>query len=79
MLPFTVDQFFSVFAAYNKAIWPAQIVAYLLAAVALWAIFKGRPWAGGVVAAILGLFWLWNGLVVLSHFAMGLCRRESAI
>ena len=38
MLPFTVDEFFSVFSAYNNAIWPAQLLAYLLAAVALWTI-----------------------------------------
>jgi hypothetical protein len=70
MLPFTVEQFFSVFAAYNNAIWPAQMVAYLLAAVALWAIFAARPWAGRAVAAILGLLWAWNGLAYhLSFFA----------
>ena len=27
-LPFTIEQFFAVFAAYNAAIWPAQIAAY---------------------------------------------------
>ena len=32
MLPFTIDQFFGVFAAYNVAIWPAQVVAYGVAA-----------------------------------------------
>ena len=63
MLPFTADQFFSVFAAYNHAIWPAQIIAYLVGAVALWAIFRGRSWTGRVVASILGIFWVWNGLV----------------
>jgi hypothetical protein len=35
MLPFTVDQFFSVFGAYNNAVWPTQVVAYLLGAVAV--------------------------------------------
>jgi len=34
MLPFTPAQFQSVFAAYNDAIWPAQIVAYMLGGVA---------------------------------------------
>ncbi|HWE21637.1 MAG TPA: DUF6064 family protein [Hyphomicrobiaceae bacterium] len=62
MLPFTVDQFFSVFGAYNKAIWPAQVSAYFLGAVALWAIFAAQPWAGRVVAAILAILWMWNGL-----------------
>jgi hypothetical protein len=37
MLPFTREQLFAVFAAYNDAIWPAQLVGYGLglAAVAL--------------------------------------------
>jgi hypothetical protein len=32
MLPFTQDEFFAVFAAYNRAVWPAQVVLYALAA-----------------------------------------------
>ncbi len=34
-LPFTVEQFFSVFGSYNTAIWPVQIIAYLLGACAV--------------------------------------------
>jgi hypothetical protein len=28
MLPFSTEQFFAVFSAYNARIWPAQIAAY---------------------------------------------------
>ncbi|KAB2912621.1 MAG: hypothetical protein F9K29_18370 [Hyphomicrobiaceae bacterium] len=67
---FTTDQFFEVFARYNHAIWPAQIAAYVLAAIALLAVFMGRPWRGRVVAAVLALFWLWNGVAYhLAFFA----------
>jgi hypothetical protein len=70
MLPFTVDEFFSVFAAYNNAIWPAQLLAYVLAAVALWTICTAHPWAGRVVATSLGALWVWNGLAYhLAFFA----------
>ncbi len=70
MLPFTVDQFFSVFGAYNKAIWPAQIIAYLLGVLAMWAIFTARAWAGREVAATFGIIWVWNGLAYhLAFFA----------
>ena len=41
MLPFTLEQFLNVFATYNKAIWPAQIAAYVLGAIAV-AAFFGR-------------------------------------
>ena len=67
MLPFTVDDFFSVFAAYNRAIWPAQVVAYALGLVALAAAWKGGVWGRRVAAIVLGAFWLWNGAIY--HFA----------
>jgi hypothetical protein len=62
MLPFTVEQFFSVFASYNQSIWPTQGVAYLAGLIAMWAIFARRRWAGCAAAAVLGAMWLWNGL-----------------
>jgi len=31
MIPFTAEQFFEVFAAYNRGIWPAQLVLVGLA------------------------------------------------
>lgn len=62
MLPFTIDQFFGVFAAYNVAIWPAQVVAYGAAGLALWGIAARRPWGGCVAASVLAIFWLWNGI-----------------
>ena len=34
-LPFTVEQFFDVFEAYNRAIWPAQVLAYVLGLAAI--------------------------------------------
>ena len=39
MLPFTPDQFLSVFVTYNNAIWPIQIVAHLLGGVAVALLF----------------------------------------
>ena len=62
MLPFTTEVYFALFEDYNTAVWPAQIVAYGLGALALW--LSLRPRAGGdrVVAAILAGFWLWTGL-----------------
>jgi hypothetical protein len=62
MLPFTIDQFFGVFAAYNLSIWPAQVVAYGVATLALSGIVARRPWGGRVAASMLTIFWLWNGI-----------------
>ena len=34
MLPFTREQFFTVFSDYNEAVWPAQAALYIVALVA---------------------------------------------
>jgi hypothetical protein len=63
VLPFGPDAFFALFEEYNRAIWPAQIVAYVLALAAL--ALAARPVAGAdrAIAAILALAWAWNGIV----------------
>ncbi len=63
MLPFTRDQFLGVFAACNTATRPAEIVAYVVGAVALATAFSGRAGSGRPVAALLALLWLWTGAV----------------
>jgi Family of unknown function (DUF6064) len=68
MLPFTHDQFLTVFATYNEAIWPAQVGAYLLGCAALiflcWRTTHGDRIITGIVAAM----WLWTGLVYHGFF-----------
>jgi hypothetical protein len=69
MLPFTTAQFFALFASYNAAIWPAQLVAYPLGLVALAFALKGGAQAGRAVAAVLAAMWLWTGAAYhLLHF-----------
>lgn len=63
MLPFTREQFFDVFAAYNAATWPAAVAVYPLALLALAAAWRRTPRAGRWVAAILALMWAWVGIV----------------
>lgn len=66
MLPFGQDAFFALFEQYNRAIWPAQIVAYVLALAALTLAIRPIAHAGRarsrVIAAILALAWAWNGV-----------------
>ena len=64
MLPFTLEQFLNVFATYNKAIWPAQIAAYVLGAIAVAALLRpGRASDRVVSPAVLGLMWLCTGVL----------------
>jgi len=63
MLPFTLEQFLDVFAAYNKAIWPAQILAYVLGAIAVAALFRKGRASDRVISTVLGLMWLSTGVL----------------
>ena len=63
MLPFTSQQFFELFAAYNSANWPAAILAYPLAVLGLLVAWRGTTSAGRVVGLILALMWGWVGAV----------------
>lgn len=63
MLPFTVEQFFGVLRAYNDAVWPAQPLLIGLALVAVWLAARPMPWSSAGIAAILGVLWLWLGVV----------------
>ena len=63
MLPFSRDEFFGVFAVYNPAIFPAQVLAYLLGLLVV-VILLRRPDRRGavVISLVLSLMWLWTGI-----------------
>jgi hypothetical protein len=61
-LPFTPDVFLFLFETYNRAIWPAQLVAYALGVAALLLALRPLEAGGRLVFAILAIFWLWNGI-----------------
>lgn len=60
--PFTIEEFLGVFAAYNMAIWPAQIIAYALGLIAVAAVLLGWLAASPLIFLILALMWAWNGI-----------------
>lgn len=62
MLPFTHDQFLDVFARYNVAVWPAQVLAYLLAAAMIAALVRPAPASGRLIGGGLAAMWLWTGI-----------------
>jgi hypothetical protein len=50
------------FGSFNTAIWPMQVVAYILVVAALFLAAKRTKYSAHVIAAILAAFWLWNGV-----------------
>jgi hypothetical protein len=63
MLPFSHDAFVDVFRLYNQAIWPAQVVAYGLAGLALASLLRPSPGADRLALGLLAGMWLWTGIL----------------
>ncbi len=61
-LPFTAEQFFGIFRAYNTTLWPVQLFLLALAGMAVILVLWPRSWSGVGVSAILALLWGWMGL-----------------
>lgn len=69
-MPFTPEQFFAVFAQYNLAVWPMQLLFYALALTGLVLAAKETRYSNRAVSAILACLWLWMGLVYhLGYFS----------
>lgn len=62
-LPFTADQFRSVFVRYNLWVSPAQWVLYGLALLGVVLITSGARRFYRIIYFVLALFWLWSGIV----------------
>lgn len=62
-LPFTREQFLGVFADYNAAVWPVQVVAYMLGLVVVVALLRPSPLRDRLVAGVLAAMWVWTGVV----------------
>jgi hypothetical protein len=58
-LPFTREQFLGMFEAYNQAIWPVQVFAYVLGLGAVALIIWRPRRSDRLVAGILAAFWAW--------------------
>ena len=61
MLPFTSEQFLTVFVNYNNATWPTQVGAYVLGGIAVALVFRQTRTTDRVIAGILATMWLWTG------------------
>ncbi len=68
MIPFTVDQFLDVFSAYNRTVWPAQLVLYTLGLSAV--LLHVKPFANSerIINFILSSLWLWMAIVYHAWF-----------
>ncbi|MDP3197292.1 DUF6064 family protein [Tabrizicola sp.] len=61
-MPFTTEQFFEVFARYNQAIFPWQIIAVLAGVLAVVLLWQDTRQATSGVLVVLAAMWLLNGI-----------------
>jgi hypothetical protein len=61
-LPFTKEQFFNLFAAYNQALWPALIALWVASAAVSVLLLTSRRPSDRWVSALLTAHWAWSAL-----------------
>jgi Family of unknown function (DUF6064) len=66
--PFTLEQFLAVFKNYNQAVFPMQIVLYLISAVVIYLVIKPNPTSDKIISIILSFLWFWMGIVYHTIF-----------
>lgn len=62
MLPFTADVLFASFAQYNRGLWPAQVLACVLALSVILLAVQPVRLGDRVIGALLAIAWLWTGV-----------------
>lgn len=62
-IPFSIDEFLSVFENYNQSLWPIQLILYGLAFSAIFLVIGNKAGFSRIVFSILTLLWIWMGLV----------------
>lgn len=69
-LPFSTEQFFAVFADYNRAVWPLQALLLVAAIAAVVLALCRRRAADTWVSGIIATLWVWMGFAYhLAFFA----------
>jgi hypothetical protein len=61
-LPFTSDQFFEVFAAYNRALWPFALALWFCALAGALMLAAQRRSTDRIIPALLAVLWAWAAL-----------------
>jgi len=54
---------FETVGRYNEAIWPMQVIGYVLGIIAIFWGIKRIKYSDNIIMLILSIFWLWAGLV----------------
>ena len=67
-LPFTKEQFFDLFVAYNVGLWPALLALWIVSAVASVLLLSSRPPSNRWISTLLTVHWAWSALAYHAVF-----------
>ena len=67
-LPFTREQFFDLFAAYNEALWPALIALWIASVVVTLLLLSSLRPPDRWISALLAAHWAWSGVAYHAAF-----------
>jgi len=61
-MPFTTEQFFSVFENYNASVFPVQLVFLFFGILAVYSTLSEKSGRNKVIGGLLVLIWIWIGI-----------------
>ena len=61
--PFTADQFLDNIKNYNQAVFPMQIVFYLISFFVIYLVLKPSSKSDKIISWLIAFLWLWMGIV----------------
>jgi len=64
----SVTEWFHRWTEYNPAVWPMQIITYVLAICVIALLFVKWKQSSRVIAGVIAFLWLWSGLVAIILF-----------
>ena len=67
-LPFTREQFFDLFAAYNAALWPALVALWIASVVLSLLLLSSRRPSDRWISALLAVHWIWSAVAYHGAF-----------
>jgi hypothetical protein len=76
--PFTSAEFFALFEAYNSSVFPIQIILLALGIMALALVLSKSFWKNMFTGSLLGVLWLWLGIVYHLAFFTSINRAAYA-
>jgi len=67
-LPFTKEQFFDLFAAFNMGLWPALLALWVASVVVSVLLLSSRRPPNRWISALLAAHWAWSALAYHAGF-----------